>query len=319
MGGGRVTDPMMRDNLSADYHKEPFTHMTRSEPMTDRNPDRLTYQIVPGWGQLPDGWVFTQVAGVAVDSHDRVYVYNRGDHPVVVFDRDGNFLRSWGEGILKNGAHGIFIDSDDHIYLVDRAMQMVMKFTLEGECLLKLGTENQANEGRPFNNPTDVAVSSSGEIYVSDGYGNSLVHKFSPNGELIISWGEHGTAPGQFDLPHSVWVDEEQLVYVADRENHRIQVFNTNCEVMDVWTGFRRPTDIFVDDNGYVYVSELHHRVSILSLNGEVLTRLGGEESREPGQFIAPHGVWTDSRNSLYVGEVLKGQRIQKFVRDPNN
>lgn len=279
------------------------------------NVGKFDYEVVEGWGKLPEGWKFTQVAGMAVDSHDRVYVYNRSEHPVIVFDREGNFLNSWGEGILTRGGHGIFMDAGDYVYLVDGTMQTVMKFTQEGERILMLGTEGQANEGKPFNRPTDVALSPSDEIYVSDGYGNSLVHRFSADGKLICSWGEPGSEVGQFNLPHSVVVDRQERVYVADRENHRIQVFTSEGEYITMLTGFLQPTDLFIDDDDNLYVSELQHRVSIMSLNGEILARLGGEESNAPGQFVAPHGVWTDSQNSLYVGEVLEGQRIQKFVR----
>ena len=294
--------------------------------MAAANVDKLTYEVVEGWGKLPKGWTFTQVAGVAVDSQDRVYVYNRGEHPLIIFDREGNFLTSWGEGVLTRSGHGIFIDDDDYVYLADRAMQTVMKFTPEGERLLMLGTEGQANEGKPFNNLTDVALSPSGEIYVSDGYGNSLVHKFSADGTLLLSWGEPGSEAGQFNLPHSIWVgravhevtaerSEQERVYVADRENHRIQIFTSEGEFITMWTGFRQPTDLFIDADDNLYISELQHRVSIVNLDGEILARLGGEESNAPGQFIAPHAVWTDSQNSLYVGEVLQGQRIQKFLR----
>ena len=292
--------------------------------MSTSNPDKLNYEVVEGWGKLPEGWIFTQVAGVAVNSQDRVYVYNRGEHPLIIFDREGNFLTSWGEGlplrkggqgvVLTRGGHGIFIDDDDYVYLADRAMQTVMKFTSEGKRLLTLGTEGQANEGKPFNNLTDVALSPSGEIYVSDGYGNSLVHKFSADGTLLLSWGEPGSEAGQFNLPHSVWVDRQERVYVADRENHRIQIFTSEGEFITMWTGFRQPTDLFIDDDDKLYISELQHRVSIVNLDGEILSRLGGEQSDAPGQFIAPHGVWTDSQNSLYVGEVLEGQKIQKFL-----
>lgn len=276
---------------------------------------KFAYEVVEGWGKLPEGWAFTQVAGVAVDSHDRVYVYNRSEHPVIVFDREGDFLTSWGEEMLTRGGHGIFIDADDYLYLVDRLMQTVMKFTPEGERLLILGSEGRANEGKPFNHPTDVALSPVGEIYVSDGYGNSLVHRFSADGRLLLSWGEPGSGVGQFNLPHSVLVDRQERVYVADRENHRIQVFTSAGEFITMWEGFRQPTDLFIDAEDNLYVSELQHRVSIVNLDGEVLARLGEEKSDETGQFVAPHAVWTDSQNSLYVGEVLEGQRIQKFRR----
>ncbi len=277
--------------------------------------DKLGYEVVAGWGQLPNGWEFKQVAGVAVDSHDRVYVYNRGEHPVIVFDSEGNLLTTWGEGFLKH-AHGIFIDSEDRVYLVDRFLHSVLKYTPEGELLMTIGTlDGPSKNGEPFNHPTDVALSSAGEIYVSDGYGNARVHKFAADGTHIRSWGVPGDGIGEFNLPHSVWVDESDRVYVADRENHRIQIFSPNGEFIEQWSGFRQPTDFFLDGDGYLYVAELQHRVSILNREGEIVARLGGDKSNAPGQFIAPHAVWKDSKDALYVGEVLEGQRIQKFVR----
>jgi streptogramin lyase len=283
--------------------------------MMANDANQFRYEVVEGWGRLPQGWAFKQVAGVAVDSQDRVYVYNRGEHPVIVFDSEGNLLTTWGEGFLKN-AHGIFIDSADHVFLVDVSLHVVLKYTPLGELLMTIGTLDRPShqDGAPFNRPTDVALSSSGEIYVSDGYGNARVHKFAADGTHLLSWGVPGNGVGEFNLPHSVWVDGDNRVYVADRENHRIQRFSAEGEFIDQWGGFRQPTDFFLDAEGYLYVAELQHRVSILNRDGEVVARLGGEVSNAPGQFIAPHAVWKDSKNALYVGEVLEGQRIQKFM-----
>jgi sugar lactone lactonase YvrE len=279
------------------------------------------YELVPDWGPLPEGWTYTQVAGVAVDSRDRVYVYNRGEHPMIVFDRDGKFLGSWGEGILEH-AHGLFITPDDHLFLTDRYRQQVLKFTTDGKLLLSIGKQGEPGRGQersdargPFNHPTDAVVAPTGEIYVSDGYGNTRVHKFAADGTHLLSWGSPGKGPGEFNLPHSVWVQSPDRILVADRENHRIQVFSPDAKYIEEWTGFRQPTDIYQDANGTLFVAELQHRVSILAPDGKVIARLGGEESQAPGQFVAPHGVWTDSRGDLYVGEVLEGQRLQKFAR----
>jgi sugar lactone lactonase YvrE len=273
------------------------------------------YELVPDWGKLPEGWTYTQVAGVAVDSQDRVYVYNRGEHPMIVFDREGKFLGSWGKGTLEH-AHGLFITPDDHVFLVDRYLQQVLKFTTGGKLLLSIGTRGEVGRGgAPFNHPTDAAVAPAGEIYVSDGYGNARIHKFAPDGTHLLSWGTPGTGPGEFHLPHSVWVQSPNRILVADRENHRIQVFTPDAKFIEEWTGFRQPTDFYQDADGTLFVAELQHRVSILAPDGKVLARLGGEESRAPGQFVAPHGVWTDSRGDLYVGEVLEGHRLQKFAR----
>jgi len=275
--------------------------------------DRIEYEVVEGWDKLPEGWAYTQVAGVTVDSRDRVYVLNRGEHPIIVYEKDGTFIRSWGEGMFHN-AHGAYIDEKDHIYCVDRDRHVLWKFTTDGELLMTIGNVDNPADGKPFNLPTDVALDPDGNLYTSDGYGNNRVHKFSPDGELLLSWGEPGEGPGQFDIPHGIWIREGK-VYVADRQNHRIQIFTLDGEYIDQWGGFKQPCDLSIDEAGIVYVPELQGRVSILNLEGEILARIGGERSFEPGLFYAPHCTWTDSEGSLYVGEVLEGQRIQKFVR----
>ncbi len=275
--------------------------------------DQIEYEVVEGWDKLPEGWVYTQVAGVSVDTRDRVYVLNRGEHPIIVYEKDGTFVGSWGEGMFKN-AHGAYIDEKDHIYCVERDRHVLWKFTTEGELLMTIGNVDVPTDGEPFNLPTDVALAPNGDIYVSDGYGNNLVHKYSSDGELLLSWGEPGEGPGQFNLPHGIWVRDGK-VYVADRQNHRIQIFTLDGEYITEWGGFKQPCDLSIDEAGIVYVPELQGRVSILNLDGEVLARIGGERGHGPGEFYAPHCTWTDSEGSLYVGEVLEGQRIQKFVR----
>lgn len=277
----------------------------------------LTYKVVEGWDKLPEGWKYTQVAGVAVDSKDRVYVFNRGKHPVIVFDRDGNFLTSWGEGVFGR-AHGIYISPDDSIYCADDGDHTIRKFTTEGELQLTIGNPGLTLYGSPFNRPTDAAISPSGDIYVSDGYGNSMVHKFTSRGNFILSWGMYGEGPGQFIIPHGIWVHSDGRVFVADRQNHRIQIFTPQGELIDQWTGFRQPCTIYMDKENKVYVPELQARMSVLSIEGELLARWGGDRARakEPGQFYAPHCAWADSHGDLYVGEVLEGQRIQKFVKE---
>lgn len=273
----------------------------------------LEYEVVNGWGKLPKGWVFTQVAGVAVDSKDRVLVLCRGAHPIIVFSREGEFIESWGEGIFSN-AHGAYIDEEDNFYCVDSADHTIRKFARDGELIFTLGTEDKpAPPGKPFNKPTDLAQAPNGDLYVSDGYGNSSVHRFTAEGELIQSWGEPGTGPGQFNLPHGVWVDGKK-VYVADRQNNRVQIFTLEGEYVEEWGNLLRPCDIYFDKRGRAYVAELTHRVSILNKRGEVLARIGGVENFAPGRFVAPHCVWKDTHGALYVGEVLEGQRIQKFI-----
>ena len=284
------------------------------------------YELVRGWGQLPAGWAWGQVGGVAVDSQDRVHAFSRGSHPYMIFDRDGRLVDHWGEGIFED-AHGICITPDDTVYFVDRDPQVVITFTREGRHRLTLGNRHVHSEtgytvesptvthaGDPFHHPTDVSVSADGHIYVSDGYRNCRVHKYASDGTLLLSWGEPGDGPGQFVLPHSVW-EHRGRVYVADRGNNRIQVFDTNGGHLATWPGFLQPCKIYVDPQDTMYVAELGDRVSVLNLEGTVLARWGGERSHEPDQFWGPHGIWADSHGDVYVAEVLEGQRVQKFAR----
>ena len=179
------------------------------------------YRVAEGWEQLPAGWRHRDVAGVAVDSRDNVYVFNRDEHPVIVYDREGRHLGSWGEGLFSV-PHGITIGPDDSVFCVDTGDHTVRKFTTEGRLLLTIGTAGSASDtgfvedyrsirqgGPPFNKPTNLALGPSGDLYVSDGYGNARVHCFSPDGELRFSWGEPGSGPGQFKVPHAIATDPD--------------------------------------------------------------------------------------------------------------
>ena len=286
------------------------------------------YELAEGWGKLPEGFVWGQIASVVVDSQDRVYVYTRTNHPMMVFDRSGNFIRSWGEDVLTD-AHGLCIDAKDDMYMVDRESQVAMKYTSDGNKVWEVGNRGKpsdtgytqenpkvARAAEPFHHPTDIALSATGDVYVSDGYRNARIHKFTPDGKLLYSWGEPGEGNGQFNLPHSVW-EAKGRVYVADRQNNRIQIFTPGGNYLDQWGDFIQPCKIFVDKNDIMYVAELQGRISILDLTGKVLARWGGPYDRvaEPGKFFGPHGIWADKHGDFYVSEVLTGQRIQKFVR----
>ena len=287
------------------------------------------YRVVENWAKLPDGWSLTDAAAVAVDSKDRIYVFNRGQHPMIVFDRDGNFLRSWGEGLFSR-AHGIHIDSDDNLYCTDDGDHTVRKTTTEGKVLLTIGVPNQPApflSGKPFNRCTHTALSPKGEIYVSDGYGNSRVHKYMPDGKRVLSWGEPGSAPGQFNLPHNISCDADGWVYVADRENHRVQIFDGEGRYQGQWNNLHRPCGLYADrrNGDHVYVGELGPdlpvniatpnlgpRVTVFDKKGARVSRFGGPTFGEkPGEFTAPHTVVTDSHGDIYVGEVAYTSRGQ--------
>ncbi|MYD99636.1 MAG: 6-bladed beta-propeller [Gammaproteobacteria bacterium] len=230
-------------------------------------------------------------------------------------------------------------------------------FSPAGELLQTLGEKDKPADtgfvpgrsgvqygGEPFNRVTNVALSTTGEMYVADGYGNARVHKFSADGEHQFSWGEPGRGPGEFRLPHAIAVDRDDTVYVADRENSRIQVFKADGEYVKEWTHIVRPDDLYIDDDDILYVAELgeiagqppdheilphtpHARVTVMDLDGDVITQFGGRDAVRPGSFFAPHGIWSDSKGDLYVSEVtysgggnrglvpLDCHSLQKFAR----
>jgi outer membrane protein assembly factor BamB len=281
------------------------------------------YRIVEDWAKLPDGWSFKEVAAVGVDKDNNVYCFSRGEHPMMVFDRNGNFLRSWGEGEYPR-AHGVHMGPDESIYLTDDGGHFVRKCRLQdGNVLLELGvpgTPAPYMSGEPFHRCTHTALSPKGEIYVSDGYGNARVHKYSPDGKLLMSWGEPGTDPGQFNIVHNICCDADGWVYVADRENHRVQVFDGNGKYEAQWNNLHRPCGLFMPHahRPVCYIGELGPsmgvnlkspnlgpRVSIVDNQGKLLSRIGDPHAGQaPTAFLGPHGLAVDSRGDLYVGEV---------------
>ncbi|MGH7043390.1 MAG: peptidyl-alpha-hydroxyglycine alpha-amidating lyase family protein [Acetobacteraceae bacterium] len=280
------------------------------------------YAVEPGWAKLPEDWDLADVGGIAVDRQDRVHVYNRGTHPMVVFDRAGNVLRAWGDGVHKR-PHAVHLAPDETIYCADEGDHVIRRCTLEGEVLSVLGTPGAPAEefsGRPFNRCTHTALTPDGDILVADGYGNARVHKFAPDGRRLQSWGTFGTDPGEFNVVHNIACDADGLVYVADRENYRIQVFDTNGTFVAQWHNLFRPCGLYMHGTRQpvFFVGELGPflainrrfpnigpRISVLDHQGRVLARLGlPYASTADGGFIAPHTLAIDSHGDLYVGEV---------------
>jgi len=280
------------------------------------------YEVVEDWAKLPPGWTFKEIGSIGVDRQDNVYVFNRGEHPMMVFDRDGNFLRSWGEGVFPR-AHGVYMAPDDTIWLTDDGDHTVRQCSLDGKILLTLGVSGKPApfmSGEPFHRCTHTAMTPNGDILVSDGYGNACVHKYSPDGKLLKSWGESGTDPGEFNIVHNICCDEDGWVYVADRENHRIQVFNCDGVYETQWNNLHRPSALFITPGKcpVCYVGEigpampvnknapnLGARVSILDHTGKRIGRFGGLRAGiKPGEFLSPHGITVDSHGDVYVGEV---------------
>ncbi len=281
-----------------------------------------TYEHVESWAKLPSGMTFGDTSAVSTDSQDRVFVFQRKDPPVLIFDRDGNYLDSWGVSAITD-PHGLCI-YDDVIYLTDRADSVVLKFTLDGKALQVIGErgvhsdtgcENMADlvprAAGPFNYPTEMVPAPSGDLYVTDGYRNSRVHRFSADGRLIHSWGEPGkTDAGHFHLPHSVLIDGDETVYVCDRENNRIQVFSADGEFRTIWPDLRRPQDISMDADGLIYVSEggvsgLSGRVSLMTKQGGVIARWDAPNG---------HGSWVDVHGDIYLATNFS-RTVDKYVR----
>ncbi|MET0745851.1 MAG: peptidyl-alpha-hydroxyglycine alpha-amidating lyase family protein [Microvirga sp.] len=278
------------------------------------------YRVNVDWARPPEGWWFNEVSAVGVDRRDRVYVFSRSDHPMMVFDREGNFLKSWGEGQFVR-PHGVHIAPNDTIFLTDDGADTVRQFDLDGNLLLTIGTEGKRApfmSGLPFHRCTHSALSPDGDIYITDGYGNARIHKYTPDGRHLMSWGGPGSSAGEFNVVHNIVCDAAGYVYVADRENHRIQVFDGNGRYQAQWNNVHRPNGLgftecgcrrfFVGENGPALRvnhnwPNLGPRISILDGDGTLLARLGSL-GHAPGEFIAPHGIAADSRGDIYLGEV---------------
>jgi peptidylamidoglycolate lyase len=302
----------------------------------------VNYQVVHCWPQLPENTLLGQVSGVGVDSHNHVFVFRRAENSVqagrpapdkpmasaavLMFDgATGALLSAWGDKkfILP---HGLMVDRQDNVWLTDVALHQVFKFDHAGRPLLALGETGVPGVDRAhFNRPTDVAISNDGSVYVSDGYGNNRVVKLSPEGRFLLEWGTKGTGPGQFDLPHGIALDASDNVYVADRSNARIQVFNSSGNYLAEWKGaeFGRPWAVRVAADGYVYVvdgGDLNSvppdraRVLVVDLKGKIVGSFGRFGNYD-GQFVWPHDVAIGKDGAVYVGDVLTGMRVQKFVK----
>lgn len=314
-------------------------------------PYAFDFEEIPGWPRLTGDIALYDVTGVAIDSHDEVYITGRDTHKVLVFDLDGGFQRAWTGSGMKT-PHGIFIDRDDRIYIADDADHTVKVFDRLGELQLTLGRSGSPSDtgfdlgkspvlrsAAPFNRVTNVAVTSGGDIVVADGYGNAAVHRFSRDGDLIRSWGRPGSGPGEFRVVHGIGVDSQDRVYVCDRENSRVQIFSIDGDFLASWDWLNRPQDIYVDGNDHLFISEsgwckplassVHipamlqpppghdplARVSVCDTSGCILARVGGPNPVASGGLIAPHGVWCDRHGDLYVVEAVHISRADKYFQ----
>jgi hypothetical protein len=288
--------------------------------MTQVGAGDYKYELIQDFLKLPPGESFGMVSRVATDAQDRVYVFQRKDPPIVVFDRDGKYLGAWGSGEVTD-PHGLKIVGDT-VYTTDRSDSVAKSFTLDGKVKLSLGMRGQHSDtgkidnwlaeraAGPFNHPTEMLAHPNGDIYVTDGYRNARVHRFTADGNLKNSWGAPGNGEGQFHLPHSIAFDDAGLLYVADRANRRIQIFTPDGDYRGQWTGMGGPNDISRGKDGNFYIAEQEADgnpayCTVRSPKGEVLAKL---ESRHV------HGIGVDSRGDIYAG-LTQDRSVDKFVR----
>lgn len=312
---------------------------------------RGRYEVVHGWPQMPEGRILGQATGVDVDSRGQVYVFHRAgrlwsnqqpalptiSRPTVdVFEAaSGRHLRSWGANLFVM-PHGLTIDRQGNIWLTDVGLHQVFKFGPDGKLLLVVGEARVPGADQThFNQPTDIAVLPDGSFYVSDGYGNTRVVKFSAAGEYQFEWGRRGTGPGEFDLPHAVDVDARGHVYVADRSNARVQVFDGAGKFLAQWRGAElgRPFSVAVSGGRAIVVDGGDQSLcsvdpsqaegakcgldrssaAEVDLNGRILSQFGRFGNYD-GQFRVAHDVAVANDGSIFVVDV-GGQRVQRFVR----
>ncbi len=289
-----------------------FTIAAEILPGENQSGAGVAYQLVPDFPHLTSKIVLEAVSAVATDSKGDILVFHRSEHPILRFDRTGKLLRSFGDGLFSS-AHGLRIDADDNIWVTDNANHTVIKFNRDGDILLTLGKRNVAGQDSShFNKPADVAFASNGDFYVADGYGNSRVVKFNKAGDFLMAWGKKGTGPGEFNLPHAVQVDAQGRVYVGDRENNRIQVFDADGTFLRQF-GEMAPFGLYITQEQFLFVADGRaNKVHKMTLAGKVLTSWG-TTGEEPGNFRMAHALTVAQDGAVYVTEIT-GKRIQKFV-----
>ncbi len=328
-----------------------FSAMTLVAFGQSDDPVVTEYDVDPNWPQRPEpvsgkGWV----SGLAVDQQDQIWFVRKGPDPVQCYSADGKFIRTWGKDDFSN-PHHLRIDHEGNIWLADFGLHIVRKYTPEGKLLMTLGERGKKGEDdKHFNMPTDMAITPSGDIFISDGYGNRRIVHFDKHGKYIKTFGQAGSAPGQFVLPHAIVVDSKGTLYVADRNSGRIQLFDQTGKFLDQWSNVLMPwgLSITADDRLWVCGSSPHwwfrHGVYPeykdqmfiqFSTSGRVLQTwalslgdIGTNKDQpdtsklKPGQTVGAHCIGQDSKGNVYIGDIY-GERCQKFIpiskREPNS
>lgn len=296
------------------------------------------YEVDPHWPQKPADFEWKAMPGIAVDPKDQVWTFTRSNPPVQVYSTDGRLLRAWGQDSIKT-AHHIKIDRDGSVWIADIGHHVVRKFTPGGELLLTLGTLGEPGiDETHFDQPTDMAIAANGDIFVADGYGNNRVVQFNARGEFVRQWGSLGNRPDQFSLPHAIAIDSRGKLYVADRNNVRVQVYNQQGTLVDSWQDLIVPWGFWVTPEDEIWVcgaSPMTWRddpdypgaplscppkdqlLMKFNTDGRLLQLWtipkGVDKHEQPGDVNWIHALALDSAGNIYVGDII-GERAQKFV-----
>ncbi len=312
---------------------------------------KSTYTLDESWGKLPSGMKFGLGCAIVVDSKDRIIVTSRSASPcVAIFGADGKLLETWTKDFsdkigltpqeVAGTAHGLYLSNEggtEYLYWTEnvagpkdkRIGARVYKTDMQGKVLFEIG--NVAKEGDKsikfdFTNPTDVAIAPNGDIYVVDGYGSQKVHRFDKNFKLLKTIGGPGTEHGKFKTCHGVWVNtlkKEPEVYIADRANNRLEVYDMDLEYKRTVPEMRNPC-CFYQSHGQIYVPELGARVSIIDADDKVVARLGDgkdvkkeDQGKAAAKFVTPHAMCVDSKGDFYIVEWVADGRVRKFKHTP--
>lgn len=298
------------------------------------------FEVVPGWPQRPPGAAPAAVPAIALDREGNVWIYTRANPVVQIYAPDGRYLRGWREEDPKTVPHGLKFDADGNVWLVDCGLHVARKFTPDGKLLLTLGTLGEPGEDeRHLRAPTDITFTPNGDIFIADGYGNSRVVRFDKTGRYLNAWGKLGTKPGEFSIPHAIAADSKGRLYVADRNNVRIQIFDGDGKLLDVWPNILVPWGFWVSPKDEIWVcgsspmpwiTDPKYPTAPLgcppkdqlfmkfNTAGKVLEHWtlpkGADEKEKPGDLNWLHVIALDAKGNIYAGDII-GKRVQKFLR----
>jgi DNA-binding beta-propeller fold protein YncE len=299
------------------------------------------YEVDPSWPQKPSDYLWKAVPGIAVDAQDRVWIFTRSTPPVQVYDIQGRLLRAWGERDIQT-AHHLRIDHEGSVWIADIGLHVIRKFSPGGELLATLGTPGEPGDDQShLNKPTDMAIAPNGDVFVSDGYGNNRVVHFNARGEFVNQWGSLGTGERELSLPHAIAMDSQGRLYVADRNNVRVQVYSQTGELLDSWNHLIVPWGIWITAQDEIWVCgsspmawgehpDYHGAPLGCPPKDQVVMRFdtsgkvrqlwtlpkGKDGAEQPGDVNWVHALAVDSTGNLYLGDII-GERAQKFVIQP--